>query len=344
MQSANNNNNNNNNDNDNGNGNLAIDLDWGLQEQRVQPNPVDPPGNNSHASDDQSNCKITNDNDGDKGRTCSGKKKKTEGIEQPPIDPSLFKISEQEKEWAIEIKDAIENLPDLDDLSDFMYVNLAISGKGSLEWAVDRAYKMQEVRQEYNIALTYEEGKRSLQRMTELLPNYFMSYDFDPHSGKCTLVMDAANPTIKVMRNPRSGDELCRAVHYMCYATFPSFESVRLGNIHIFECQGWQMSMNKVEIVKKIGHASHDAFPSNLITKFYHTSSMTNIFCSMAKKLLSKDVGDRWQFGCKSEAGRLDKFYMVPTPEAATQRVLNNWYKSLWIRMESEKTFKLDDE
>ncbi|CAB9501721.1 unknown protein [Seminavis robusta] len=215
------------------------------------------------------------------------------------LDPSLFQLSDQEKEWALEIKQAIEDLPDLDVLSDFMCVNLAIAGKGSVDWALDRAYKMQETRKEYNIALTYEEGKRALQKLAENIPCGLLSYDFDLHTGKCTLVLHFAESIKASMRDPRKADEICRGVHYLCYSTFPSLESVRVGNLHIFECEGWDMRMARVENIAKITNSGHDCFPSNVITHFYHTSSMTNVVLAMVKKLVSKDVACKWKFGLK---------------------------------------------
>ena len=52
---------------------------------------------------------------------------------------------------------------------------------------------------------------------------------------------------------------------------------------------------------------------------------------------------DRFKTGMRYE-GRLDSVFLVPTPEAATQRLLKVMQDNLKRRYENEKMFSLDDD
>ncbi|CAB9501973.1 expressed unknown protein [Seminavis robusta] len=261
------------------------------------------------------------------------------------LDPSLFKLSKEERELALEIKESIESLPDLDILSDFMYANMALVG--GVEEAVEKAYLMQEVREEYKIQLTYEDGVRSIRDMIKLLPLTFMSYSFDLKQDRSVMVLDCTKFRQTIWRDPKNMEIILRGAFYVSYATFPSLGIVRAGKTDIFECEGFRLGIGMVDV--KIGGQitcqTIGAFPANVTTKFYNTSSMANVISAMTKKLIPKEIGSKWEFGCRLPGGgRLDKLYLQPTPEVATERVLSNFCKGLKIRMESEKIFQLEEE
>ncbi|CAB9521427.1 expressed unknown protein [Seminavis robusta] len=260
------------------------------------------------------------------------------------LDPALFKLSKEERELALEIKESIECLPDVDMLSDFMYANMALVG--GVEEAVEKAYLMQEVREEYKILLTYEDGVRSLRDIIELLPLVFMSYSFDLKQDRSVLVLDCTKFRQTVWRDPKSMERILRGAFYMSYATFPSLGIVRAGKTDIFEWEGFELGMGMldVKIGGQITSQTIGAFPANVTTKFFHTSSMANVIIAMTKKLVPKKIGSKWEFGCQFAGGRLDKFYMQPTPEVAIERVFQNFCNGLKIRMESEKIFRLEED
>ncbi|CAB9515984.1 expressed unknown protein [Seminavis robusta] len=136
----------------------------------------------------------------------------------------------RELHWGLNVKDAVKRLPDLDPLSDFMYAHLGIASKGDVEWAIDRAYKMQHVRRKYKIRGTYEEGTKAIRKMMERLPRQALSFTFNPHSGKVVMVMDTAESLTGIFKDQKSEETVIRGCFYACYAMFPSFECVRVGN------------------------------------------------------------------------------------------------------------------
>ncbi|CAB9504812.1 expressed unknown protein [Seminavis robusta] len=280
------------------------------------------------------------DNEPTRGRGRVGTTPETKET-QLELDPSLFKLSVEEKERALLIKNAIEALPDLDNLSDFMYANMALVG--SVAESVEKAFLMQEVRQEYNIQLTYADGVRSLSAMIELMPLVFMCFSFNLEEERSLMVLDATKLRTSIWRDPKNVEIIIRGAFYLCYATFPTLGIVRAGKTDIFEFEGFQMGKGMVDVQMgaQITCQTIGAFPSNVTTKFYHTSVMANVINAMIKKLVPKEIGSKWEFGCQCAGGRLDRLYMVPTPEIATKRVLANLFKGLKIRMESERTFTL---
>ncbi|CAB9522925.1 expressed unknown protein [Seminavis robusta] len=268
--------------------------------------------------------------------------------ETPPetpdgLDPSFFQLSEEEKENALDIKDAVEGLPDLDNLSDFMYANMALVW--DVTTSIKHAYIMQEVRKEYKILLTYEDGVRAFTEVMELVPTFFLSYMFDVKDAKSVLVMDLSVPKNEMWRDPKKIEKFMRCGFYLSYATFPTLETVRKGKTDIFEFEGFQWGKGWVELrwAEHLTNLTIGAFPSNFRTHFYHTPVMANVFVSMLKKMLPNEVAARIHAGFQFAGGRLSNFYLLPTPEVAAERTLANLLMGLKIRMDSEKMFSLDE-
>ncbi|CAB9506907.1 expressed unknown protein [Seminavis robusta] len=265
----------------------------------------------------------------------------------PVLDPSLFHLSPNEKELALEIRETIQGLPDVDNVSDFMAAHLAIACKGDMTWAMDRVYKMRDIRKEYKIALTYPEGAKTIQDMFALAPDLLLSYQYNLHTGDVVLVMDMTSQYAKeAFSNPKSMNIVGRGVHYLCHAMFPCFEAVRVGNVHILECEGFDWGKGMVDVAQfgKLTNISHGAFPSVLRTKFFNTPTVLNVLVSMCKRYIPKEISSQFELGCTFVGGRLDKFYRVPNREVALKRAVDMLCESLQIRMESEKVFSLDDD
>ncbi|CAB9502548.1 expressed unknown protein [Seminavis robusta] len=263
-----------------------------------------------------------------------------------PFDPSLLAITEEELHWALNVKDAVKRLPDLDTLSDLMYCHLGIASKGDVEWAIGRAYKMQLVRQQYKILGTYEEGAKAIRTFMEKAPGTIMSFSYNPHNGRAVLVIDScATPLNKVFEDPKSTEITVRGCFYLCYALFPSLECVRVGNIHAFETEGYDYGRGflHARLYAKLTQNTHSAFPSVLKeVRFYNTSAIGNMILGMATRLIPEENAKKQKLGCKFSGGRLDSFYMLPTPEEAFHRTYMNICSGLKMRLESEKAFKLN--
>ena len=69
-------------------------------------------------------------------------------------------------------------MPDLDNLSDLMYVQLAIVCKDNIEEALDRCYGLQAFREEYKMLDTYEAGRYYLKELIKIFPTMFLNFAF----------------------------------------------------------------------------------------------------------------------------------------------------------------------
>ncbi|CAB9528957.1 expressed unknown protein [Seminavis robusta] len=258
------------------------------------------------------------------------------------LDPSFFWLSDEEKENALDIKEAIESLPDLDNLSDFMYANMALVW--DVATAVEHAYILQEVRMEYKVPVTFEDGVRALTELFETIPLYFLSYMFDLRAAKSVLVMDLSSIGQRLMRDPKNVEKIIRGASYVCYATIPTLDIVRKGKNDIFEFGEFQWGKGMVDLkcVEQVTVQTIGAFPANFQAHFYHTPMMANVFVSMWKKVIPKEVADKFHVGFRFAGGRLSNFYLLPTPEVATKKTLANLIAGLKIRLDSEKMFSLD--
>ncbi|CAB9507694.1 expressed unknown protein [Seminavis robusta] len=205
---------------------------------------------------------------------------------------------------------------------------------------------MQRVRSEYSILGTYEDGVQAIRAFMDFAPKTLMSFTFNPHTGKSVLVIDGVVPLQELWREPKNVNITIRGCFYLCYATFPTLQCVRVGNTHVFELEGhsWGKGVMQAKNFVKLTNHTHGAFPSVIKeTRFYNTPSVANMFFTMVNKFIPQEVSDRHKVGCKFSGGRLSNFYMVPTPEEASQRTFLNICIGLKIRMESEKAFSLDD-
>ncbi|CAB9511142.1 expressed unknown protein [Seminavis robusta] len=165
----------------------------------------------------------------------TGKAEKAASCEAPsngnndqfPFDRSLLSLSVLELRRAWQVKAAFRSFCDLDFESDFMFAHLAIAAKGDLEWAIDRAYKMQRVRREYNVLGTYEEGVKAIRVFLDIAPKTLMSFMYNPRSGRSVLVFDSAVP-LQELCHQKNMDITIRGSFYLCYATFPTLQCVHV--------------------------------------------------------------------------------------------------------------------
>lgn len=131
------------------------------------------------------------DNDGESSGGDSGIVEDFLPDKMGPNSRYRMKLTSQEHEQALEIKQAIEATPELDNLSDFMYAQLAIVSE-NVNDAMRRTSGLQCFREKHRILQTYEFGCRALQRHVESCPLAFLSSGFNPDEGTYMLVQDAA--------------------------------------------------------------------------------------------------------------------------------------------------------
>jgi hypothetical protein len=82
-------------------------------------------------------------------------------------------------------------------------------------------------------------------------------------------------------------------------------------------------------------------YPVNVTkVKYFHSGTAMNILVAMFKPLLPEPLRSNVETGCCCET-HLDRLYLVPTVEAANQRILNRMVNTLERRYLNELTFQL---
>ncbi|CAB9520451.1 expressed unknown protein [Seminavis robusta] len=255
-------------------------------------------------------------------------------------DPARMGLTQEEHQWAVAVKAAIEKIPDLDNLTDFMYAQIAIVSKGNVDDAVVRAFRLQEHKKDNLILDTLDDALRHLPK------DGFLSIDFNLQSGGYIVAFDIGNYSNgAIWSNP---DETCyynRRAFYATHMTLCDLEALRVGGTILCECEGYQLVKGKtlsLTAFQSIWKSVH-AYPRKIKqVKFFNAPPLFKMMVSMAKAVLPTEVTSKFQLNAKCPLGRLDRLYCMPTPEIARARLKERIKGLLVKRYANEANFSLD--
>jgi hypothetical protein len=257
-------------------------------------------------------------------------------------DPQRLMLIHEEAWWALDIKIAIEGAPELENLSDFMYAQLALICQDDVEDAVSRARALQWYRREHGIVESYEEGRCALNELLDLQPEWLLYFGFDHCIGKYSLIHDIAKCNMTALNSEEKVHKWYKGMYYLLHALGPDPASIRRGSIIIAECDG-------LDWTKEREFSLLQAFFVQLGAQYPFSSRMSNyhtcpIFHSMVAALKSSfpTVSSRHflvtGLTCRN---RLDTICMVPSAQAATERLMAAMTETLRMRFDNEANFSL---
>ncbi|CAB9514859.1 expressed unknown protein [Seminavis robusta] len=202
----------------------------------------------------------------------------------------------------------------------------------------------QALKEEYGILDTIEQARRSIGICAEdYFPGFLLHFGLDEQMETSMIVYDFAKGDKQVFRcRDKVGNCICCG-YYVSHAKFSNLQFVRKGNIHIMECSGYDFSLNMfdIQIMKKLTIEVCGSYPSTFLQCFlYHTPLAFNVLASMIRRSLPDNLKSKFNVGY-TFSGRLDEFYGLPTPEAASRRAVDNLCEALQVRYENERTFSL---
>lgn len=258
-------------------------------------------------------------------------------------DARRMMLTTEEHYFALEIKQAIEATPEIDNLSDFMYAQFALICKANVNDAVNRAKSLQGFKTEHGITDSYEEGCREIEEVAQLLPNLVLFFGFSHSDGCYVMVHDSVQIDAGVL-NTASKTSTCFAnTYYHVHAACPDLESVRKGFICVTECEGMSWAeKDTFKLLLKLASGLMSSYPCFGICMHYHTSTAFNIVASLAKKAFPAGVRHTFQQGLNCDC-RLDSIFFVPSRQVAAQKRLQSVKKALKLRFENERSFSLAD-
>ena len=259
-------------------------------------------------------------------------------------DPRRMWLTRDEHRWALDIKDCLNMLPDVD-ATDFMCAQLAIICKDNLEDAMRRAQGIQTYQEEYKILDTLEDGMRVFSRHVSLFPKHWLTLTYSHTDETYVFMQDIAELDMSQLTTPRRVDDWFAGCYYIHALLCPDFATIRTGAIVCVECvnHDWQPKTrqgNDGKLILKMMSELLAHFPCRFICKNYHTGVMFNLFIATLRKLLPSEFKDMYQVGCDFD-GHLGDAMLTPTVELANLRLLGRMEHVLKRRYDNEKSFKL---
>lgn len=257
-----------------------------------------------------------------------------------------MEISTEERRWAFAIKTVIEREPEVDNLSDFLYVQLALIDKDNVEAAVERAYKMQAFREEYKIVENLNQGRQCYQGGINQFPGFFLSINFlrgEEGTGNWTIVVDQTKMTAETLKPGGALDTWMKAAFYQFHAVSPDFEAIREGVVVLIECDGFDPKKQfGMKVFSRMWNELGLVYPVDMLSmKHFHTGVFLNLLVSLAKRVLPLEVHRRFEVGHICQAGLLRDVFTTPCADAANRRLMDQFTQALKLRYENEASFSL---
>lgn len=260
-----------------------------------------------------------------------------------PIDASRMTLTREEREWARQVKQAIIDHPELDYVSDFLSVQFALVEweSRSLENVLDRAMRLQIYKQEYDVLDTFQQGKVTLEYFIRRNPGYLLHFFL---GERYTVVWDLTKFDITCLNDPREMKKIFLGAIYLNHSFSPDFEAIRKGLLWILECEGFMWKAPKMVNSRSMQLGFADVagnYPYLLDgVVFQNAGVVVNTLVAAVRRYIPSVVHSKFQMGSQNET-RMDTICLVPSLEAATDRIVREMTESLRRRFEAEKMFRL---
>ncbi|CAB9498172.1 expressed unknown protein [Seminavis robusta] len=267
-------------------------------------------------------------------------------IKAKPVDP-LMQLTEVEIARAVNIKASVEQDDRIQNLSDFEYVQYALTNiNETVEQVLERVYLMQCFRQEYRINDTPKEGAKLFHEFSLMCPGHMLAVDHLPFQQNYTKTMDMAKLLPKEQIRTDEDLRVYMAGHYYHWnSMYPNFMAIRLGFTLVCECEGTTMASFDSELFEKSGHHLFKSYPQNTKNVFVLNPSTTiNFWWALFKRFLRDDQKGKYHLGYQIpgfEGRRIDGLYKMPTEEAGRQRMISHVHEFLTLRKKNEADFSL---
>lgn len=250
-----------------------------------------------------------------------------------------MELTEDERNLAINLREAMKEVPELDTVTDFMCAQLALICNDDTDGAIERALHLQHFRQEYAILDTPEHGRKCFRAYLTLFPRFHLS--FTRYDDSYVMVFDNTEFNGSLVKTEEHVRTWLGGSYYTCNCFCPDFESIRNGAMIVLECQGyaWKKSFDLKDI-KRLWVELASVYPMTFNKmKYFNPTSAMNIVVSMLRPFLPAHLRSRLEFVQLEQ--RLDTLYLQPTVQEANQRLLGRIEETLRMRYQNEQSFRL---
>ena len=181
-------------------------------------------------------------------------------------------------------------MPDVDNLSDFMYAQLALVCGTDMDDAIRRVMGLQDFKQEYKVLEEYKEGCRCFRKVFQLFPEQNLSFSFSPKDGTYVFLHDSSQFNPDAFTSAEMVDEWLKAMYYWHTNFCPDLESIRKGVIVLVECKGMTLRADVLKIFSVLFSELLAFYPVNGQVRHYNTGAMMNVLCSTLRRLLPQHL------------------------------------------------------
>ena len=281
-------------------------------------------------------------------------------------DNGRMVLGATEKDWALQIRAAVESHPEIDTISDFMCAQFAIVTLGEqlnnlgqpptpdppLDDILERIQGLQSLREEFSIHETYPQGCQVMRKIIcDLLPGWFIAMEYLPEKGQYLRVVGLTSFDMSLFSQSEKVRLWHAAIYYINHCHTPDLEAARQGFVQCIECQGYEWRNPNMFHIK----AFQEAAPSFVLypihcsqTVHYNTGMFVKLLATMARRLLPKRMTESFEFeasGCgEGDTGHnstLMDIFAQPTMADANQRLCLRLEDALQRRYDNEANFSL---
>ena len=195
----------------------------------------------------------------------------------PYGDVHSMLLSEEERDWGLEIKEALrqascrdeEIASTLQNISDMEIAQLAIvKYRGNLlngvEQIIDTANKMRYFREFFNIQDTVSDGMQSLEALMQQQPGLILDVSYLPSEGCWHTSYDLSkiDPSV-IVRSPDQYRTFQAGCYYQMLAASADFRGIRTGAAILSECDGMGFGNFDARVFEKFCLEFWNFYPMN---------------------------------------------------------------------------------
>ena len=268
-------------------------------------------------------------------------------------DPVTMILSEAEVRRAHSIKAAVESDPTLHSLSDFEYVQYALThplndgGSTPLSKVLHCVAQMQAFREQYGIQETIEEAEECINDMTLLQPGLFLGLQYLPSTGNCISINDWAAFFPRKIQTREQYSQFLRGSYYRFQSMSPTFLAIREGMANLFECEGVSSENYDSAFHERLFAELYLSYPKRHKEVFFVNSpTIVNIAYGLWKRFMTTNMKQTFHLGFQVqglEGYRIDGLFKTPTPEHGRRTMINKAKWLLTVRYGHQATYQLPD-
>lgn len=262
----------------------------------------------------------------------------------PVDDATTMRLFPAEVLHAQAIKRAVEADGEVDNLTDFEYVQFAITNRDlPVEDIVQKISLHQTFRKQYGILENPHFAMAALNRYTLQHYGGVLCIQYLPAAGSYVSVMDWAAFT------PPKNEEEYRiyfaGMYFIFHTNMPDFEAIRNGLTYVVECEGVGPRNVSHKHMERTAAELYSHYPRKQKEVYFLNSPLVvNIACSLFFRLVGRDLRECFKLGYQVlgwEGRRIDCLYKVPTAEFARMQMLETAREYMERRYRLMTTYRL---